>query len=107
MYFYVAADYCKEIALIDEEHKNHNLHLQVTNRRRFLTGMCQTYRSLTSPDEPDIFDINCDQKLKLNQFIHFALTSWGACQTWYPKRRCSAIKKNSPFPYCSTILAKY
>ncbi len=80
MYFYVTAYYHKEIALIDEEHKNHNLHFQDSDRCHFLTGMCQTYRSLTSTDEPDIFDINCDQKLELNQFIHFALTTWEACQ---------------------------
>ncbi len=66
MYFYVAAYYCKEIVLIDEEHNNHNLHLQDANHFRFLTGICQTYSSLTSADEPDIFDINCDQKLELN-----------------------------------------
>ncbi len=63
MYFYVAAYYCKEIALIDEEHKNHNLHLQDAHRCHFLTGMCQTYCSLTSTDEPEIFDIKHDQKL--------------------------------------------
>ncbi len=97
MYFYVTAYYCKEIALIDEEHNNNNLHQQDADCCCFLKGMCQTYGSLTCADEPDVFDINCDQKLKLNQFIHFTLTTWEACQSWYHKRRCSAIKKDSPF----------
>ncbi len=97
MYFYIAAYYCKEIALIDEEHKNNDLHLQDADQCCFLTGMCQTYCSLTSPDEPDIFDINCDQKIELNQFIHFTLTNWEARQTWYCERCRSEIKKNSTF----------
>ncbi len=97
MYFYVAAYYCKEIALIDDEHKNHDLHLQDANRCRFLKGMCKTDCSLTCADEPDNFNINCDQKIKLNQFIHFALMTWEDRQTWYHERRCSAIKKNSFF----------
>ncbi len=34
--------------------------------------MNQTYRNLTSSDEPYNFDINHDQQHILNQLIHFA-----------------------------------
>ncbi len=59
--------------------------------------MSQTYHDLTSLDEPDIFDIDINQKHILNQLIHFALKNWDACQIYYHVCRCSAIKKNSPF----------
>ncbi len=65
-YFYVAAYYFNEKALIDKEHKHHNIHQQDADRHRFLAGMCQSYCSLTSEDEPDIFDIICNQKHVLN-----------------------------------------
>ncbi len=97
MHFYVAAYYCKEIVLIDEEHQNFGLYLQDAAHCRFLKGMCETYSSLTHADEPDIFNINCDQKLKLNQFVNFAVTNWEAHQTWYHKCHHSALKKDSPF----------
>ncbi len=99
MYFYVISFYCKEIALLDDDHHPSVLHQQDIDRRAFLTGMCQLYHSLTSRNEPDIFDINRDQKLELNQYIHFAQTNWDARQAWYRDRRRSAINKNSPFIY--------
>ncbi len=97
MYFYVSAYYCKEIALIDDKHKHHGLHPQDDDHYHFLKGMRQTYCSLTSADEPDIFDINRDQKFELNQVIHFAFTNWEAPQSWYHGRCHSAIKKDSLF----------
>ncbi len=82
---------------MDKEHQQHNLHQQDADFRCFLAGMCQTYCSLTSADDPDIFDINYDQKHILNQLIHFALKNWEARQTWYHERQCSAINNNSTF----------
>ncbi len=40
MYVYVAAYYCKEIALIYNQHQQHNLHQQDADRHCFLSGMC-------------------------------------------------------------------
>ncbi len=55
--------------------------------------MTQAYCDLTSLDEPDIFDINKNQKQILNQLVHTALKNWEAHQIWYRKRHCSAIRK--------------
>ncbi len=68
--------------------------------------MSQTYRDLTSSDEPDIFAINNDQKHILNQLIHFALKNWEACLTWCYKYRCSAIEKNSLIGFSPTSWKK-
>ncbi len=99
MYFYVVLHHCKEIVLIDDNHQHITLHSQDIDRCCFLAGMCQTYSSLTSQDEPNISDINCHQKLELNQYIHFAQTNWDARQAWYHERRRSAVNKNSPFTF--------
>ncbi len=97
VHLHVATYYCQEIALIEKEQINHNLHKQDSNHHRFLLGMSQTYRDLTSLDEPDIFDINQDQNHVLNQLIHFALKNWEARQTGYHMCQSSAINKKSPF----------
>ncbi len=66
---------------------------------QFWVGVTQTYHDLTSLDEPDIFDINKNQNHILSQLIHTALKSWEACQIWYHKCCCSAIKKNLTFHF--------
>ncbi len=99
MYFYVVSFYCKEIALLDDDHHPSVLHCQDTDRRCFLTGMCQLYHSLTTRNEPDIFDINHDQKIELNQYIHFAQTNWEARQAWCCECCRLAINKKSPFTF--------
>ncbi len=97
VHLHVATYYCQEIALIENERINHNLHKQDTKCRQFLLGMSQTYRDLTSLDKPDIFDINQDQEHVLNQLIYFILKNWEAHQTWYHEYQNSALNKKSPF----------
>ncbi len=107
MSFYVALYYCKEIAFIDNEQKHGTLHSQDIDCRHFLHGMCQTYRSLTSQDESNVFDINCDQNIELNQYIHFAHNNWEACQVWYHEHRHSAATKNSHFCFVPQSWQKF
>ncbi len=97
MHLNVATYYCQEIVLIENKQINHNLHKQDTNHRQFLLDISQMYRDLTNLDEPDIFDINQEQKHILHKLIHFALKNWEARQTWYHERQSSAISKKSPF----------
>ncbi len=97
VHLHVVTYYCQEITLIDNKQLNHNLHEQDTTCHQFLLGMSQTYSHLTNSDEPDIFDINQDQKHVLNQLIHFALKNLEARQTGYHEHQSSAIDKKSPF----------
>ncbi len=55
--------------------------------------MTQTYHGLTSSDEPDVFDINQQQKHILNQLIYFASINWKAHKDWYHKCCRSAMNK--------------
>ena len=96
MLFYVASFYREEIDLLDA-YPHVAQHSQDIDRRYFLTQMCLLYQSLTSANEPDIFEITKDQKYELNLYIHFAQTNWDARQIWYHERRRSAINKSSEF----------
>ncbi len=96
MLFYVASFYREEIELIDI-YPFVAQHSQDIDRRYFLTQMCLLYQSLTSANEPDIFEISKDQKYELNHYIHFAQTNWDARKNWYHERRCSAIDKSSEY----------
>ncbi len=51
--------------------------MQDIDCHHFLLGTSHTYCNLTTLDEPDIFDINNNQKHILNQLIHFALKIFG------------------------------
>ncbi len=60
--------------------------------------MSQTYCYLTSSYEPDIFDINRDQKHTLNQLIHFVLKT-GRPNTSGIESIAALILKNSAFHF--------
>ncbi len=94
---HVATYYCQEITFLDNKQKKQKFCTKNIKCCEFIIGMSQTYRNLTSLDEPDIFDINKDQKHTLNQLIHTALINWEACQIRYCEHCSSDVKKNSTF----------
>ncbi len=48
--------------------------------------MSTIYHNFSSSNEPNIFDINKDQKHFQNGFIHFAQCKWEAQKNWYAQR---------------------
>lgn len=96
MYFFVATSYRQEISFLNQ-HNHYTYHAQDKDWCHFLKEMCCLYCSLTSQNDPDIFNINRDQKIELNKFIHFARKNWEVCQDWYLELWRSTINNNSSF----------
>ncbi len=93
------ATYCHKITFLDKEQKKQKPHKKDLKCQKFLISMSPTFCNLTSLDEPDIFDVNKDQKHFFNQLILTALKNWEARLIWYCKHCCSAIKKTLTFHF--------
>ncbi len=81
--------------------------LQCQKRQEFLFGMIQTYKDLSSFDEPVIFYINKDQKHILNQLILFASMNWDWRQNWCKEQWCLASRKASPKTFVNKPWKKF
>mmetsp|Transcript_10715 Transcript_10715/g.22749 ORF Transcript_10715/g.22749 Transcript_10715/m.22749 type:complete len:153 (-) Transcript_10715:3-461(-) len=93
MQAHVPTFYHKELHFLGKEHAKHPSLPQDTTHYNLLCGLTYTFNSLASSNEPDIFNINADQKFALNKFIHYTETTWKEHIKWYKCRLDQARHK--------------
>ncbi len=76
IYNHVACFYCLESDFLAKE--SNLKHSQPTDCKcyEFLQGMSKTYQDLSSLIEPNIVNVNKDQKHSLHKFIYFTSETW-------------------------------
>ncbi len=80
---HVSLVYWLELKFLDDENNKQPLTKADNTHCEFLCDIIDTYHHLASSNEPDIFNINQDQKHIFSQLFHFSSKDWVEHKKWF------------------------